>query len=97
VLSQQIKTEDAAVASAQRYLDLANARYQTGLDPYLDVITAQTTLLSDQQSAVTLRVNEITAAVQLVQALGGGWNQTQIPPASQIASQAAANQAPAAP
>jgi NodT family efflux transporter outer membrane factor (OMF) lipoprotein len=97
VLSQQIKTEDAAVASAQRYLDLANARYQTGLDPNLDVITAQTTLLSDQQSAVTLRVNEITAAVQLVQALGGGWNQTQIPSASQIASQAAANQAPAAP
>ena len=50
------------------------SRYQTGLDPYLDVITAQTTLLADQQTAVTLRVSEMTAAVQLIQALGGGWD-----------------------
>ena len=62
-----------AVKAAQRYLDIATAAYQTGLDPYLDVITAQTTLLGDQQTLVTLRVSEMTAAVQLVQALGGGW------------------------
>ena len=41
---------DAAVKAAQKYLDIATARYQTGLDPYLNVITAQTTLLSDQQN-----------------------------------------------
>jgi NodT family efflux transporter outer membrane factor (OMF) lipoprotein len=92
VLSQEIKVQDQAVASAQRYLDIAQARYKLGLDPYLNVITAQTTLLGDQQSAVTLRVSEITASVQLVQALGGGWNATQIPPAANIASQASANQ-----
>jgi NodT family efflux transporter outer membrane factor (OMF) lipoprotein len=97
VLSQQIKKQDEAVASARRYVDIAMARYQTGLDPYLNVITAQTTLLSDQQTAVTLRVNEITAAVQLVQALGGGWNQTQIPGAQQIASEDAAKQVAATP
>jgi multidrug efflux pump len=71
--SQQIIRQAAAVAAAQRYLDIATARYQTGLDPYLNVITAEATLLSDQQVLVTERVSEITAAVQLIQALGGGW------------------------
>ena len=71
--------------AAQRYLTIAMARYQTGLDPYLNVITAQTTLLSDQQTHVTLRVSEMTAAVQLIQALGGGWDASQLPAASQVA------------
>ena len=84
VTSQQIERQDRAVGSAQRYVDLATSRYQTGLDPYLDVITAQNTLLSDQQTQVTLRVNEMTAAVELVQALGGGWNATQLPAASKV-------------
>jgi len=78
VLSQQIEREKAAVAAAQRFLDIATSRYQTGIDPYLNVITAQTTLLSDQQAEVTLRVNEMTAAVQLIQALGGGWDTSQL-------------------
>jgi NodT family efflux transporter outer membrane factor (OMF) lipoprotein len=79
VTSQQIAQQDSAVQSARKYVDIATSRYQTGLDPYLDVITAQTTLLSDQQTALTLRINELTAAVQLVQALGGGWDTTQLP------------------
>ncbi|MGA2115818.1 MAG: efflux transporter outer membrane subunit [Bryobacteraceae bacterium] len=86
VLSQQIAKQDAAAQAAQRYLDIATARYQTGLDPYLDVIAAQNILLSDQQTQVTLRVSEMTAAVQLIQALGGGWAVTQLPAASQITS-----------
>ena len=85
VLSQQLSRQQAAVESAQRYLTIAMARYQTGLDPYLNVITAQNTLLTDQQTQVTLRVNEMTAAVQLIQALGGGWDDTQLPAASQVA------------
>ncbi len=79
ILSQQIAQQDSAVDAAQRYVDVATSRYQTGLDPYLDVITAQTTLLGDQQTALTLRVSELSAAVQLVQALGGGWDVTQLP------------------
>jgi outer membrane protein TolC len=42
------------------------------------VITAQTTLLADQQTLVTLRVSEMTAAVQLVQAVGGGWDASRL-------------------
>jgi NodT family efflux transporter outer membrane factor (OMF) lipoprotein len=86
VLSQQIERQKTAVAAAQKFLDIATSRYQTGIDPYLNVITAQTTLLSDQQTEVTLRVNEMTAAVQLIQALGGGWAIDQLPTAAEVAS-----------
>jgi len=92
VTSAQISQQDTAVKAAQRYVDIANTRYQTGLDPYLDVITAENTLLSDQQTAVTLRINEMTAAVELVQALGGGWNVNQLPAAATITGKAAQDQ-----
>jgi NodT family efflux transporter outer membrane factor (OMF) lipoprotein len=78
VTSQQIERQKAAVAAAERFLDIATARYQTGIDPYLNVMTAQTNLLADQQTQVTLQVNEMVAAVQLVQALGGGWDVGQL-------------------
>ena len=97
VTSQQITQEDTAVKSAQRYLDIATSRYETGLDPYLNVISAQTTLLSDQQTQVTLRVNEITAAVELVQALGGGWDTTQLPASGTITTNGAEKQVAATP
>jgi NodT family efflux transporter outer membrane factor (OMF) lipoprotein len=78
VTSQQIERQKAAVAATQRFLDIATARYQTGIDPYLNVMTAQTNLLADQQTQVTLQVNEMLAAVQLVQALGGGWEVSEL-------------------
>jgi PAS domain S-box-containing protein len=91
VLSEQIVRQDAAVEAAQRYVQIALARYQTGLDPYLDVMAAQLILLSDQQTEVTLRVSEMTAAVQLIQALGGGWDGAQLPAASQVTSRGVAS------
>jgi NodT family efflux transporter outer membrane factor (OMF) lipoprotein len=97
VTSQQIAQQKGAIQSAQRYVDLATARYQTGLDPYLNVISAQTTLLNDQQTQVTLHVTEMTAAVQLVQALGGGWDVTQLPSAASINSAAAQKQVSSTP
>ncbi|MGA2025084.1 MAG: RND transporter, partial [Steroidobacteraceae bacterium] len=63
---------------------IENSRYDTGLDPYLDVMIAETTLLSDQLTEVTLRVSQMSAAVELIQALGGGWDLTQLPSASKI-------------
>jgi NodT family efflux transporter outer membrane factor (OMF) lipoprotein len=79
ILSQEIGQQDAAVAAAQKFLDIATDRYKLGLDPYLDVITAQTTLLTNQQTAVQLRLQQITASVQLIEALGGGWDASQLP------------------
>jgi len=86
ILSKQIQEQDTAVQSAQRSLTLANDRYRLGIDPYLNVITAQTTLLSNQQTAVNLRIQQIVASVQLVEALGGGWNSSTLPTPKQIIS-----------
>jgi len=86
ILSQEIQEQDQAVSSAQRVLVLATDRYRLGIDPYLNVITAQTSLLSNQQTAVDLRMQQITASVQLIEALGGGWDASQLPNGKQIAS-----------
>jgi NodT family efflux transporter outer membrane factor (OMF) lipoprotein len=79
LLTQEIEQEQQTVASAQRSLDVASARYKTGLDPYLNVFTAQTILLTNQQAVITLRVQQMTSSVQLIEALGGGWNVTKLP------------------
>ncbi len=90
--SQQMIREDQAVKSAQRAYDLETARYETGVDPYINVLSTQTTLLTDQTQQVTLRVSEMTAAVELVQALGGGWNAAQLPAATAVNTKAAEDQ-----
>jgi NodT family efflux transporter outer membrane factor (OMF) lipoprotein len=86
ILSQEIQQQDTAVESAQRSLKLATDRYRLGIDPYLNVITAQTTLFSNQQTAVTLRITQIVDSVQLVEALGGGWDASTLPTSQQIIS-----------
>jgi NodT family efflux transporter outer membrane factor (OMF) lipoprotein len=91
ITSAQVFAQQEAVAAAQRNLDIATARYETGLDPYLNVITAQTTLLNDQQTMANLRVAEMVAAVQLVQALGGGWDLSQLPSPKDVTSTGAAD------
>ncbi len=83
VLSDEIKQQLIAINSSQRYLSLATDRYRLGIDPYLNVISAQTTLLGNQQTLVNLQLQQITASVQLVEALGGGWTRAQIPPIGQ--------------
>jgi NodT family efflux transporter outer membrane factor (OMF) lipoprotein len=79
LLTEEIEQEQETVASAQRYLDVASARYKTGLDPYLNVFTAQTILLTNQQAVIALRVQQMTSSVQLIEALGGGWNVAKLP------------------
>jgi NodT family efflux transporter outer membrane factor (OMF) lipoprotein len=86
ILSVEVQQQDTAVKSAQRNLALATDRYKLGIDPYLNVITAQTTLLSNQETAVNLRIQQATASVGLIQALGGGWNASQLPTPAQLIS-----------
>jgi len=77
--SQQILHQQDAVKDAQDYLSLELVRYNAGVDPYVDVVIAQTTLLNNQETLNALHVEEMTSAVELVQALGGGWDRTQLP------------------
>jgi len=79
ILSREVQQQAQAIDSAQKNLVVANDRYRAGIDPYLNVITAQTTLLSNQQTAVGLRRQQMTATVQLIEALGGGWDASQLP------------------
>jgi NodT family efflux transporter outer membrane factor (OMF) lipoprotein len=74
ILSKELQQQDAAVTSAQQYLDLANDRYRLGIDSYLNVIVAQTALLNNQRTAMNLRMEQMTSSVQLIIALGGGWD-----------------------
>jgi NodT family efflux transporter outer membrane factor (OMF) lipoprotein len=87
LLSQVVQQEDAAVQAAQRNLQVADIRYRAGVDPYLNVVTAQTILLADQQAAVNYRVQQMVAHVQLIKALGGGWDASLIPSPSQFRKQ----------
>lgn len=92
ILSVELQQQDTAVTSAERNLKIATDRYKLGIDPYLNVITAQTTLLSNRQTDVNLRIQQMTASVQLVEALGGGWDASQIPTPHQVLSQDSAPQ-----
>jgi len=77
ILSQEFQQQNGAVESSQHDLTIEGARYQSGLDSYLNVITAQTTLLNNQEAAMNLRMQQMTANVQLIKALGGGWDVSQ--------------------
>jgi outer membrane protein TolC len=84
ILSQQILRQKEAVDSSQTFLRLELGRYETGIDPYIDVVTAQTTLLASQESLTELQVQQMTASVQLIESLGGGWDRSQLPTPAQI-------------
>jgi len=84
VLSLEIQQQDTAVKSAERNLKVATDRYKLGIDPYLNVITAQTLLLSAKETAVNLRNQQMTSSVQLIEALGGGWDKSQLPSGQQL-------------
>jgi len=76
--SQALATQSAAVEDARKALEIANNRYVGGVTNYLDVITAQTTLLSNERLETQLLGQQMVSSVYLVKALGGGWDASQI-------------------
>jgi outer membrane protein TolC len=79
ILESEMKTQDAAVATAQHSLDLSNSRYKGGVANYLEVTTAQSAALGNERAAVDVRTRRLVASVLLIKALGGGWSASQIP------------------
>ncbi|MGB7554100.1 MAG: efflux transporter outer membrane subunit [Candidatus Korobacteraceae bacterium] len=77
-LSQATTSQNAAVSDARRALAIANNRYVGGVTSYLDVITAQSALLTNQRLATQLLGQEMVTSVYLVKAVGGGWDASQI-------------------
>jgi outer membrane protein, multidrug efflux system len=78
VLEQARNTQQLAVDAARRTLDLSNDRYKGGLVSYLDVVTAQQNLLSNQQEAAVIQGQRLVTSVLLVKALGGGWDASSL-------------------
>jgi outer membrane protein TolC len=79
ILSDEGVIADRAVKFAQQSLDISTAQYTGGIANYLQVITAQTSLLQNQRSVVDILTRRMAASVSLIQALGGGWDATQLP------------------
>jgi NodT family efflux transporter outer membrane factor (OMF) lipoprotein len=79
ILEHEAQVQDTAVTASQKYLELATTRYEGGVTSYLEVTTAQGAALSDEVTAVNILGRRMVAAVTLVQALGGGWNSSELP------------------
>jgi NodT family efflux transporter outer membrane factor (OMF) lipoprotein len=79
ILEHEAQVQNTAVAAAEKYLALANTRYTGGVTSYLEVTTAQSAALSDEVTAVNILGRRMVNAVTLVQALGGGWNTSELP------------------
>jgi NodT family efflux transporter outer membrane factor (OMF) lipoprotein len=79
ILAEEADKVQQTVQAARRALDISSAQYRSGTAGYLTVITSQATLLSADVTAVTLLTRRLTASVLLIEALGGGWNASQLP------------------
>jgi NodT family efflux transporter outer membrane factor (OMF) lipoprotein len=84
ILEQQATVQDRAVAAAREAERLALNQYRAGTVDYTTVITAQATALSNEETAVNLHQTRLVASVDLVQALGGGWNSQQLPTVDKV-------------
>jgi NodT family efflux transporter outer membrane factor (OMF) lipoprotein len=80
ILEDEAQKEDAAVAAANHSVQLSTTRYKGGVTNYLEVTTAESQALSDEVTAVTIRTRRMTASVNLIKAIGGGWSTSQLPP-----------------
>jgi NodT family efflux transporter outer membrane factor (OMF) lipoprotein len=79
VLEKQAVIEEAAVAAAREAEKLTLNQYKAGTVPYSSVITAQTTRLSAEETALGVLSSRLQASVSLIEAVGGGWDATQLP------------------
>jgi len=79
ILNDEATTQNAAVQAAVRSLNISTNRYRGGVTTYLEVLTAQTTQLSNQRTQADITTRQFAASVQLIKALGGGWDTSQLP------------------
>ncbi|MGE5537772.1 MAG: efflux transporter outer membrane subunit [Gemmatimonas sp.] len=84
VLEQQADVQAGALRAAQEAEALTLNQYRAGTVAYTNVITAQATALQSRQTALSILQSRLVASVALIQALGGGWDVRQLPPASTL-------------
>jgi NodT family efflux transporter outer membrane factor (OMF) lipoprotein len=86
ILADEATQQAAATAAAERSLALTRNRYQAGIATYLEVITAQNAAYVNERNSVDLRVRQMTASVNLIKALGGGWTAGELPAGAALAT-----------
>lgn len=86
ILADEAIQQAAATAAAERSLALTRNRYQAGIATYLEVITAENAAYANERNAVDLRVRQMTASVNLIKALGGGWTAGELPAGAGLAA-----------
>ncbi len=84
ILAQELGQQREAVESSQYYLNLALTRFKAGIDSYLNVVTAQTTVLTNQLTELGIQLRQMAASVNLIMGLGGGWDVSQLPQVREV-------------
>jgi len=79
ILADEGERQQAAIQAAQQSLEIALNQYRGGLVSYLNVTTAQSVALADERTGLDVLARRYAASVQLVKALGGGWEASQLP------------------
>lgn len=93
ILEEEGRVQAEAAAAAQRSLDYSLNQYKAGIVSYLQVVTAQATALSNQRSVADILARRMTASVQLVKALGGGWDAAVLPDSEELRRRAESGRA----
>jgi NodT family efflux transporter outer membrane factor (OMF) lipoprotein len=86
ILADEATQQVAATTAAERSLELTRNRYNSGIATYLEVITAQNAAYSNERNTVDLRIRQMTASVNLIKALGGGWTAGELTRAGEVAA-----------
>ena len=84
ILEQEAAVQDEALQLARRSVELTNNQYKAGIVNYLNVVQVQAAALASERTSLDLLNRRLTASVQLVKALGGGWNAAALPLTSSI-------------
>jgi|SRR5579871_3800515 len=84
VLAEEAQVQERAVRASRQSLTISTDQYKGGIVSYLQVITAQTAALQDERSAIDILTRRMTASVLLIEALGGGWNASDLPKPAEI-------------
>jgi NodT family efflux transporter outer membrane factor (OMF) lipoprotein len=79
ILNDEARAQQAAVAAAERSVQLSTNRYRGGVSSYLEVTTAQSVALADERAGVDILRRRMAASVSLIKALGGGWDSANLP------------------
>ncbi len=80
ILDRESVSAAAALTAANRSLQLSTNRYKGGVTTYLEVLTSQQAQLANQRTQADITTRQFAASVQLIRALGGGWDRSKLPP-----------------